>query len=94
MSFKTKFYEVHNFIDSGSSLKEDSVLASLVVYMQRICENNSANRLRMSLAFKVLAGPFERPLPPLNWMSLLPIAQQYVGLFQSSIWGLIVLIEF
>jgi hypothetical protein len=37
----------------NSSLKEDSVLASLIVYMQRICENNEGNRLRMSIAFKV-----------------------------------------
>jgi hypothetical protein len=64
----------------NSSLKEDSVLASLIVYMQRICENNEGNRLRMSIAFKVLSGPFERPLPPLNWTSLLPIAQQYVSI--------------
>lgn len=63
-----------------SVLKEDSVLAALIAYVQRICENNAGNRLRMSVAFKVLgAGPFERPLPPLNWSILLPIAQQYVS---------------
>lgn len=62
-----------------SFLKEDSVLAALILYIQRICENNPANRLRMSVAFKILAGPFERPLPPLNWTILLPIAQQYVS---------------
>uniref|UniRef100_A0A0P5JGL1 RE24967p n=1 Tax=Daphnia magna TaxID=35525 RepID=A0A0P5JGL1_9CRUS len=70
----TKKNEPSNY---SSSLKEDSVLAALVVYMQRICEINSVSRVRMSVAFKVLGGPFERPLPPLNWMSLLPIAQQY-----------------
>lgn len=59
-------------------LKEDSVLAALIVYLQRICENNAGNRLRMSVAFKVLAGPFNRPLPPLDWRVLLPIAEQYV----------------
>ena len=79
----------------NSSLKEDSVLAALVVYMQRICENNAGNRLRMSIAFKVLSGPFERPLPPLNWASLLPVAQQYVSiqpLYQAALEYLILIV--
>lgn len=46
--------------------------------MQRICEINAANRLRMSIAIKVLTGPYERPLPPLDWTVLHPVVQQYV----------------
>jgi len=46
--------------------------------MQRICEINAASRLRMSVALKVLSGPYERPLPPLDWTVLHPVVQQYV----------------
>ncbi len=63
-----------------SCLKEDSVLAALVQNMQRICEINSGSQLRMSLSLKLLAGPFERPLPPLDWSVMVPVAQQYVSL--------------
>lgn len=68
-----------------SVLKEDSVLAALIAYVQRIHEVNDESRARMLLAFQVLAGPFERPLPPLNWTVLLPVAQQYVSLSRLQV---------
>jgi hypothetical protein len=61
-----------------SSLKEDSVLAALVQYMLRICELSPDIRLRIKLILSILAGPFEKPLPPLDWSVLEPIVDQYV----------------
>lgn len=54
------------------------MLAAFIYSMQRICEINTASRLRMSVSLKVLTGPYERPLPPLDWTVLHPVVQQYV----------------
>ena len=55
-------------------------MAALMHYMLRICETSAANCMRMSIALKVLAGPFDRPLPPFDWTVLDPIVQQHVRL--------------
>ena len=59
-------------------MKEDSVLAALVQYMLRICELSPDIRFRIKLILSILAGPFEKPLPPLDWSVLEPIVDQYV----------------
>ena len=68
-----------------SCLKEDSVLAALVQYLLRICEMNPDITFRIKGILTIMNGPFERPLPPLDWTILEPVVLQHVSIRSTFI---------